>query len=100
MTVLLLWRHGHTMRDCISAANQLSLPVALCGALTYAISGWQKIPASGFLGFIRLRILGVLVLTGWAGIVFSRSNITAVTDVWHARVYMLLLCAVLLAMPL
>ncbi|MBU9809391.1 sulfite exporter TauE/SafE family protein [Rouxiella badensis] len=100
MTVPLLRRHGHTMRDCISAANPLSLPVALCGALTYAISGWQKIPASGFLGFISLKILGVLVLTGWAGIVFSRRNIPAVPDIWHARVYVLLLCVVLLAMLL
>ncbi|MGE0973200.1 sulfite exporter TauE/SafE family protein (plasmid) [Klebsiella sp. WOUb02] len=100
MTVPLLRRHGHTMRYCISAANPLSLPVALCGAVTYSISGWHKIPESGFLGFISLEILSLLVLTGWAGIVFSRNYIPAVPDDWHARIYVLLLCVVLLSMLL
>lgn len=100
MTVPLLRRHGHAMRDCISAANPLSLPVALCGTVIYTISGWQKIPASGFLGFISLKILGLLVLAGWAGIVFGRSKIPAVPDVWHARIYVLLLCVVVIAMLL
>ncbi|STS82819.1 integral membrane protein [Klebsiella pneumoniae] len=49
-------------------------------------------------GFISLKILGLLVLTGWAGIVFSRRAIPAVPDVWYARIYVLLLCLVLLAM--
>ena len=100
MTVPLLRRHGHTMRECISAANPLSLPVALCGALTYAISGWHKISAGGFVGFISLKILGLLLVAGWAGIVFSRRVIPAVPDVWHARIYVMLLCMVLVAMLL
>ncbi|KMH89798.1 hypothetical protein SM80_01780 [Klebsiella pneumoniae] len=50
------------------------------------------------MGFISLKILGLLVLTGWAGIVFSRRAIPAVPDVWYARIYVLLLCLVLLAM--
>ena len=100
MTVPLLRRHGHAMRACISAANPLSLPVALCGAVTYAISGWHKIPAGGFVGFISLKILGLLLVTGWAGIVFSRRAIPAVPDVWHARIYVMLLCIVLMAMLL
>lgn len=100
MTVPLLRRHGYAMRDCISAANPLSLPVALCGTVTYAIIGWQKIPVSGFMGFISLKILGLLVVAGWAGIVFSRHAIPVVPDIWHARIYVLLLCLVLLAMLL
>ena len=100
MTVPLLRRHGYAMRECISAANLLSLPVAICGAVTYTISGWHKIPAAGFLGFISLKILGVLILTGWAGIVFSRRIIPAVPDIWYARIYVLLLCLVLVAMLL
>ena len=71
MTVPLLRRHGYAMRECISASNPLSLPVALCGAVTYAVMGWQTIPVNGFLGFINLKILGMLVLTGWAGIVLA-----------------------------
>jgi len=100
MTVPLLRRHGHTMRECISAANPLSLPVALCGAVTYAISGWHKISAGGFVGFISLKILGLLLVAGWAGIVFSRRVIPAVPDFWHARIYVMLLCMVLVAMLL
>lgn len=98
MTVPLLRRHGHAMRECVSASNVLSLPVAVCGAVTYTFIGWQSIPASGFLGFISLKILGMLVLTGWAGIVFSRRVIPAVPDIWHARIYVMLLFLVLLAM--
>ena len=86
------------LQECVSASNPLSLPVALCGAVTYAIIGWHTIPLSGFLGFISLKILGLLVLTGWAGIAFSRRAIPAVPDVWYARIYVLLLFLVLLAM--
>ena len=92
--------YGDTGMQCRSALAHptLSLPVALCGAVTYAVIGWHSIPLSGFLGFISLKILGLLVLTGWAGIVFSRRAIPAVPDVWYARIYVLLLCPVLLAM--
>lgn len=95
MTVPLLRRHGYAMRDCVSAANPLSLPVAVFGAITYAISGWQQIPVSGYLGFIGLKILLLLVVAGFIGIVFARRCIPAVPDVWHARIYVLLLCIVL-----
>lgn len=98
MTVPLLRRHGYAMRDCISAANPLSLPVAICGAVTYIISGWHRMPSAAYLGFISLKITGLLVLTGWMGILFSRKFIPAVPDTWHARIYVLLLSAVLLAM--
>lgn len=66
--------------------------------MTYAVIGWQTIPVNGFLGFINLKVLGMLVLTGWAGIVFSRRVIPAVPDIWHARIYVMLLFLVLLAM--
>lgn len=75
-----------------------SLPVALCDAVTYAVIGWQNIPVSGFIGFISLKILGMLVLTGWVGIVFSRRVRPAIADIWHARIYVMLLFLVLLAM--
>lgn len=98
MTVPLLRRHGYSMRDSVSAANPLSLPVALCASLTYAIGGWQQVPAGGFLGFISLKILALLVAAGWLGMVATRRYLPAVPDVWHARIYVILLGAVLLAM--
>lgn len=97
MTVPLLRRHGYAMRDCVSAANPLSLPVAILGATTYAISGGQQIPASGYLGFISLTILLLLVVAGFVGMLFARRCIPAVSDRWHARIYVLLLCLVLVA---
>lgn len=100
MTVPLLRRHGNAMRDCVNAANPLSLPVAVCGTFTYAISGWQHIPASGYLGFINLKILLLLVIAGFMGILLARRCIPAVADIWHARVYVLLLCAVLVAIAI
>ena len=100
MTVPLLRRHGYVMRDCISAANALSLPVAICGSIAYAVSGWQKIPGSDFLGFISLKVMALLVLAGLTGILITRRMIPDVPDVWHARIYVLLLCFVLLAMLL
>lgn len=100
MTVPLLRRHGYAMRECISAANPLSLPVALCGTITYAIGGWQQIPGKGFLGFISLKIVLLLMVTGLIGILTSQRYIPAVPDVWHARIYVLLLSVVLVAMVL
>ena len=81
MTVPLLRRHGYPMRECISAANPLSLPVALCGTITYVIGGWKIIPANGSLGFISLKIVMLLVVTGFIGIVVAQRYIPAVPDV-------------------
>ncbi|MCL7653710.1 sulfite exporter TauE/SafE family protein, partial [Klebsiella pneumoniae] len=73
--VPLLRRHGYAMQECVSASNPLSLPVALCGAVTYAVIGWHSIPLSGFLGVISLKILGLPVLTGGArGVFCPRGN--------------------------
>ncbi len=100
MTVPLLRRHGYPMRECISAANPLSLPVALCGTITYVIGGWKIIPANGSLGFISLKIVMLLVVTGFIGIVVAQRYIPAVPDVCHSRIYVLLLSVVLVAMVL
>lgn len=57
MTVPLLRRHGYPMRECISAANPLSLPVALCGTITYVIGGWKIIPANGSSDLLASKLL-------------------------------------------
>lgn len=98
MTVPLLRRHGYEMRDCVSAANPLSIPVAVCGAVTYTLTGWHAIPAPGYSGFISMKILVLLTASGFCGMLFTRRCIPAVPDVLHARIYVALLLAVLLAM--
>lgn len=94
MTVPLLRRYGHTMKECVSSANPLSFPVALCGTVTYTISGWRKIPDSTFMGFISLKILMVLVVFGIIGISISQRYIPSINDKLHDRVYVLLLIMV------
>lgn len=97
MTVPLLRRHGHAMKHCVSAANPLSIPVAMLGSAMYAWLGWGKGLGAEYLGYINLRILGVLVLSGIAGIVFAKTLIPDVDDRVHARVYLFLLVLVLVA---
>ncbi len=98
MTVPLLRRHGFSMKHCISHANPLSLPVALCATITYTFDGWGKIPDSGFIGYISLTTLVTLVVAGGIGITISQRYFPKIPDWWHARLYVLLLIAVLIAM--
>ena len=100
MTVPLLRKHGYKMQECVSSANPLSFPVALCGTLAYTLSGWGKVPGDTFMGFINLKILLVLVTFGLIGIFVSQRYIPAINDKWHARIYVLLLILVLLSMVL
>ncbi|WP_313683671.1 sulfite exporter TauE/SafE family protein [Pantoea sp.] len=95
MTVPLLRRHGYAMENCVSAANPLSLPVALCGAGMYSLGGPALIPQGDYLGFINLKILLLLTVAGFCGMLFSHKYIPRVPDVWHARIYLLLLFLVL-----
>lgn len=98
MTVPLLRRHGFSMKHCISHANPLSLPVALCATITYTFDGWGKIPDSGFIGYISLTTLVTLVAAGAIGITISQRYFPKIPDWWHAQLYILLLIAVLIAM--
>ncbi len=62
--------YGDTGMQCRSALahpTRFLCPWRYARAVTYAVIGWHSIPLSGFLGFISLKILGLLVLTGWAG---------------------------------
>lgn len=98
MTVPLLRRHGYSMKACVAMANALSLPVALCATLIYALSDWGTIPGGGFVGDIHLPTLAILVVTGWCGMVISQRYLPKIADLWHARIYVLLLIVVLIAM--
>lgn len=97
MTVPLLRRRGYEMKTCVSSANPLSVPVAVMGAIFYASLGWDKHFGSYYLGYINLKIFIILVLSGFFGIVFAMKFIPKISDGLHAKIYVLLLIVVLVA---
>ncbi|WP_413721741.1 sulfite exporter TauE/SafE family protein [Sodalis sp. RH24] len=100
MTVPLLRRHGYAMKHCVSAANPLSLPVALAGSAIYAVAAWGRDRGLDYIGFINLKILGLLIIAGFSGIWLAKKCIPPVNDALHAGIYVGLLAAVLLAIAL
>ncbi len=100
MTVPLLRRHGHAMRHCVSAANPLSLPVAVIGTFTYALLGQQHMAAPYYLGYVNLFMLGLLFASGLVGIRFAKTCLPPIGDALHAKIYVGLLFLVLLVMCL
>jgi hypothetical protein len=100
LTVPLLRRHGYEMKHCVSAANPLSIPVAVIGALMYIGLGWKEMSGPQYLGYVNLTLLGMLVVAGITGIVFAKRCLPKVNDRWHARIYVLLLMLVLIAISL
>ncbi|WP_417285375.1 sulfite exporter TauE/SafE family protein [Comamonas sp.] len=102
MTVPLLRRQGVSMTGATAMANPLSLPVALVGTATYAALSWAVMPpqSSGYLGYVDLRALVALVLGSCVGIRLASAFIGRIPDHIHARVYIGLLMAVVLAMLL
>jgi uncharacterized membrane protein YfcA len=100
LTVPLLRRHGYEMKHCVSAANPLSIPVAVIGALMYIGLGWKEMSGSQYLGYVNLTLLAMLVVAGIVGIVFAKRCLPKVNDSWHARIYVLLLMLVLIAISL
>lgn len=100
LTVPLLRRHGYEMKHCVSAANPLSLPVAVIGALMYIGLGWKEMTGPQYLGYVNLTMFGLLVAAGIAGIVFAKRRLPKVNDRLHARIYVLLLILVMIAISL
>ena len=88
------------MTGATAMANPLSLPVALAATATYvaiALAGMP--PLDGWhLGYVDLRAGAVLILASWAGIRLASPWIGRIPDAIHAKVYIGLLLAVLLAM--
>ncbi|HEI8867122.1 TPA: sulfite exporter TauE/SafE family protein [Serratia odorifera] len=97
MTVPLLRRHGYEMKYCVSAANPLSIAVAVMGAATYGWLGQGKIAGAAYLGYVNLVILALLALAGTVGIAFAKRALPRIDDTLHARIYVLLLILVLVA---
>ena len=100
MTVPLLRRHGYEMKYCVSAANPLSIAIALMGAGMYGWLGHGKIAGAGYLGYVNLGMLAWLALSGMLGMAFARYALPKMGDELHARVYVWLLVLVLVSMLL
>ena len=102
MTVPLLRRRGVSMTGATAMANPLSLPVALVGTATYAAVSWGGAPDLGawHLGYVDLRAFGALVLGSAIGIAGASRFIGRIPDRVHAKVYIGLLIAVVVAMVL
>ena len=101
MTVPLMRRRGASMTAATAAANPLSLPMAVVGAGVYALLAWRAAPLGNWhAGYIDLRACLVLVAGSWLGIQLTSRWIGKMPDSIHAKVYIALLCAVLLVMVL
>lgn len=100
MTVPLMRRRGAGMTAATAMANPLSLPVALAGTATYVLLAAGATPSLGawHVGYVDLRALFVLIGGSWLGIRLAAPWIGRIPDGLHARVYLVLLGAVLLAM--
>ncbi|HHT0392934.1 TPA: sulfite exporter TauE/SafE family protein [Raoultella planticola] len=102
MTVPLMRRRGATMPEAAATANLLTLPLSASATATWvAMSGVSPagLPA-GFLGHIWLSAAALLVAGSWLGLRLAARWLTRLPDRWHARIYPLLLIAVLLVMIL
>lgn len=100
MTVPLMRRRGATMPEAAATANLLTLPLSASATATWvAMSGVSPagLPA-GFLGHIWLSAAALLVAGSWLGLRLAARWLTRLPDRWHARIYPLLLIAVLLVM--
>lgn len=100
MTVPLLRRHGYDMKNCVSAANPLSIPVAIIGVSMYIVLGWKEITGPQYFGYVNLTIFSLLVVAGIFGIFFAKMWLPKVNDDLHAKIYVLLLMIVLITISL
>ncbi|MGH8816783.1 MAG: sulfite exporter TauE/SafE family protein [Achromobacter pestifer] len=102
MTVPLLRRRGLPMTKAAAMANPLTLPVAIVGTLAY-LAAARDLPAPlapWIVGYVDLLAFAALALGSLAGIWIAAPLIPRIPDRLHARVYVLLLALVMLAMML
>ena len=72
---------------------------AIVGAAAYALLAWRAAPLGAWhAGYIDLRACLVLVVGSWLGIQVTSRWIGKIPDRLHAKIYIALLCAVLLVM--
>lgn len=102
MTVPLMRRRGLDMASASAMANPLSLPVAVVGTLSYVALAWNQATPIGpwHAGYVDLRAFAVLTAAAYLGIRLAAPLAGRIPDRLHARIYVLLLVLVFLAMAL
>ena len=100
MTVPLMRRLGAKMSEAVSLANPLSIPVAVTGAIGYAILASRMHVELGpeYLGFIYLPAFALLSVGALTGVAIGTQFMNKISDRVHARIYILLLCIVAASM--
>jgi uncharacterized membrane protein YfcA len=102
MTVPLMRKLGAKMKNAVAMANPLSFPVGLMGAIGYVILAYSQNIHLGtnYFGFIYLPAFLFLVIGGFVGVPIGSRLINKIPDAIHAKIYILLLFIVLIAMIL
>jgi uncharacterized membrane protein YfcA len=91
---------GAKMKNAVAIANPLSFPVGLVGAIGYITLAYsQHINlGSSYFGFVYLPALFFLIIGGAIGVPIGSRLINKIPDAIHAKIYILLLVIVLIAM--
>ncbi|WP_432176627.1 sulfite exporter TauE/SafE family protein [Streptomyces sp. Tue6028] len=97
MTVPLLRRRGLPMAEATAMANPLSVPVALAGAVVYALAPTGP-AGTGRIGYVDLAAGGDLLLGSLPAIALARRVADRVPDRVHSAAYVVLLVVVLVVM--
>ncbi|MBP9743410.1 MAG: sulfite exporter TauE/SafE family protein [Burkholderiales bacterium] len=100
LTVPLMRKLGAKMKNAVAMANPLSFPVGLIGVIGFTILAYSSHINLGneYIGFIYLPALATLIIGGFIGVPIGALLVDKVSDVLHAKIYIVLLILVLLAM--
>lgn len=100
MTVPLMRRLGAKMKNAVAMANPLSFPVGLVGTIGYtALAHTQGVHLGNYyVGFIYLPAFLFLAVGGLIGVPIGAKLVNKIPDTVHAKIYILLLVIVLVAM--
>lgn len=99
MTIPYLRNHGMRMLHAVALATPLGLPIAIVGAITYMIAGFQvKGMPDSTLGFIYLPALLGFSIGGTLGVPMGRSWAQKMPDAIFSKVYLFLLMIVVAVM--
>ncbi len=100
MTVPLMRRRGMNMTKAAAMANPLTVPVALSATIAYMLSAPAIPPTQTAwqIGYVDLAAFLVLICGGIVGMQAALPMVGRIPDSSHARIYILLLFLVLLAM--